>query len=217
MRRLLRDNALSIVVFGLFAIILIAQSAVGLLEHNEERASHGEPPVGYVEYVTSGDFGESVFENWESEFLQMGALVILTAFLIQRGSSESKKPGGDKVDRRPRRRTDAPWPVRRGGWVLRLYENSLSLALLALFVVSFALHAVTGAAAYNEDQAQHGGGGVTAFEYVLTPRFWFESLQNWQSEFLAVGVLAVLTIYLRQKGSPESKPVDSPIGETGSG
>jgi hypothetical protein len=212
-----RHNALSIVLFSAFFVILIGQSVVGAVDYNSEREEHGQAPVGFVEYLGSGHFGEAVFENWESEFLQMGALVVLTIFLRQRGSGESKKEGGEAVDRQPNaRRRNAPWPVKRGGMVLKLYENSLSIALLGLFAFSFALHAVTGAVAYSEDQLDHGGQPVTALAYAVTPHFWFESLQNWQSEFLAVGSLAVLTIYLRQRGSPESKPVDAPHSQTGS-
>jgi hypothetical protein len=143
---------------------------------------------------------------------------VLTVALLQRGSAESKQEKGDPSDRKPnKRRKDAPWPVRRGGIWLELYENSLALALFGLFLISFALHVVTDAAAYNDEQRDHGASPVGTLEYVAQPRFWFESLQNWQSEFLAVGAMAVLTIHLRQKGSPESKPVDAPHTETSSG
>ncbi|MGI8565610.1 MAG: DUF6766 family protein, partial [Pyrinomonadaceae bacterium] len=110
---------------------------------------------------------------------------------------------------------DAPWPVRRGGWVLKLYENSLALAFLLLFLISFALHAVGGAEEYSEEQLQHGEPAVSVLQFFATSRFWFESFQNWQSEFFSIGAMVVLSIFLRQKGSPESKPVDSPHGETG--
>jgi hypothetical protein len=142
----------------------------------------------------------------------------LTAFLYQRGSSESKSPDeAAEVDRDPREssRADAPAPVKAGGWRLRLYENSLSLAFLALFVVSFVLHALGGAAAYNEEQRLHAAPTVTVLEFLSHARFWFESFQNWQSEFLAIWSMVVLSIFLRQRGSPESKPVDSPHSQTG--
>ena len=160
-------------------------------------------------------------ENWESEFLQMFAFVVLTAFLFQKGSSESKDPDKEEpVDRDPRKsgnKKDAPWPVRAGGLVLVLYEYSLSLAFLLLFLMSFFLHAVGGAAEYNKSQVEHGiHEQLSTFGYMTTSQFWFESLQNWQSEFLAVLAMVVLSIFLRQRGSPESKPVDSPHGETGS-
>ena len=150
MRRLLRDNGLSIVVFTLFFAFVVGQSIVGLLDYNSTQKEHGSPPVGYVEYLRSGDFVEAVFENWESEFLQMGLYVLLTAFLYQKGSAESKDPEAeDPVDADPREswhRPDAPWPVRRGGLALKLYENSLSVTFLALFLFSFAMHAVGGPA-----------------------------------------------------------------------
>jgi hypothetical protein len=152
----------------------------------------------------------------------MFLFVVLTAFLVQKGSAESKKlDQEEEVDRDPRKskhKKNAPWPVRRGGIVLTLYEYSLSLAFLILFLASFWAHAAGGAAQYNEEQRQHGSNErVTTASYVATSRFWFESLQNWQSEFLAVGMMVALSIFLRQRGSPESKPVDAPHSETGKG
>jgi hypothetical protein len=220
MRRILRDNGLSIVMFGLFIFSLAGQSITGLNEYNDDRKEHGQAAIGYAEYLGSGHFVEAVFENWESEFLQMGAYVIFTAFLYQKGSPESKKLGEkEAVDSEPsksrRKRKDAPWPVRRGGLVLKIYENSLSLALFLLFLITFVLHAAGGARLYSEEQALHGLPPVSTLQYLGTSRFWFESFQNWQSEFLSVGMLVVLSIFLRQKGSPESKPVDSPHSHTG--
>jgi hypothetical protein len=220
MRRLLRDNGLSIAMFGLFLIFVSAQSVMGLLDYNSTQQEHGQPPVGYLEYLSSGDFVEAVFENWESEFLQMGLYVVLTAFLYQRGSAESKDPETQHPDDagygENRHRADVPRPVQRGGLMLKLYENSLSIALLSLFVFSFAMHAIGGAGAYSQEQVEHGARPVSVLQYLLTPRFWFESFQNWQSEFLAIGAMIVLSIYLRQKGSSQSKPVSSPHGKTGS-
>ncbi|HEV3469406.1 MAG TPA: DUF6766 family protein [Pyrinomonadaceae bacterium] len=213
MRRILYENGLSIVLFILFALTLLGQSVTGLREYNEDQREHGQPPVAYAEYLGTGHFIEATFENWESEFLQMAAFVLLTAFLYQKGSSESKDPGRvEEVDTRllpediPE---DAPWPVRRGGWVLKLYENSLSLAFAVLFILSLALHAVGGVEEYNQELFDHGAAGqqLTALEYMATSRFWFESFQNWQSEFLSVFAMVVLTIFLRQRASPESKPV----------
>ena len=221
MRRLLRENGLSIVWLGLFFLTLIfGQSVVGQREYNSDQKEHGRPEVSYAEYVVSAHFVEATMENWESEFLQMFLFVVLTVFLYQKGSAESKKLDEEEdVDRDPRRsknKKDAPWPVRRGGLALKLYENSLSLAFLLLFLVSFFLHAAGGAREYNQDQSEHGSAErVTTLGYMTTSRFWFESLQNWQSEFLSVGLMVVLTIWLRQKGSPESKPVDAPHSQTG--
>jgi hypothetical protein len=189
-------------------------------QYNEEQQQHGQPAVGFFAYVTSSHFLEATMENWESEFLQMFAFVVLTACLFQKGSAESKKLDEEEpVDRDPRKsrnKKDAPWPVRQGGLILTLYEYSLSLALFLLFLMSFTLHAVGGAEEYNQSQREHGSTEVVStLEYMGTPRFWFESFQNWQSEFLSVGAMVVLSIFLRQRGSPESKPVDSPHSETG--
>jgi hypothetical protein len=221
MRRSLRDNGLSIVVFALFFVFVVGQSIAGFLDYNSTEKEHGRPPVGYIEYLRSGDFVEAVFENWESEFLQMGLYVVLTVFLYQKGSAESKDPEAEEpVDAEPREsrhHPDTPWQVRRGGLALKLYENSLSLTFLVLFLFSFAMHAIGGANAYSQEQLEHGGAPVSAVGYVGTSRFWFESLQNWQSEFVAVGALAVLSVYLRQKGSSQSKPVAQPHDKTGGG
>ena len=150
----------------------------------------------------------------------MFAFVVLTACLFQKGSAESKKLDEEEpVDRDPRKshhKKDAPWPVRQGGLILKLYEHSLSLAFLLLFLMAFTLHAIGGAEEYNQSQREHGSSEmVSTLEYMGTSRFWFESFQNWQSEFLAVGAMVVLSIFLRQRGSPESKPVDNPHSETG--
>jgi hypothetical protein len=217
MRRFLRNNGLSIVALGLFVVFLLLQSVTGNREYNEDQMEHGEEQVGYVEYLGTGHFKESVFENWESEFLQMGAFVLLTVWLRQKGSPESKKLEGEEdVDNEPNpQREGAPGPVGRGGLALKLYQNSLSIVLLSLFVASLLLHALGGVEEFNEEQRAHGAETMSTLTYMTTSRFWFESFQNWQSEFLAVGSLAILAIFLRQKGSPESKPVDHPHAETG--
>jgi hypothetical protein len=206
-------------MFGLFFVFVVAQSFVGLFEYNRDQREHSQNGIGYVQYLGSGQFVESVFENWESEFLQMGLYVLLTAFLYQKGSSESKDPEAENPDdtdpRESRHHPDSPWPVRKGGVVLKLYENSLTLAFLVLFFTSFALHAIGGVSEYNQEQVEHGAQSVSVLGYIGTSRFWFESLQNWQSEFFAMGAMVVLSVWLRQKGSPESKPVASPHSKTG--
>jgi hypothetical protein len=215
----LAQHSLSITMFFLFALFLILQSWAGHRAYNQEQREHGESSITYASYVTQGHFIEAVFENWESEFLQMSSFVLFTVFLRQRGSPESKKLVGhepqDKDPNRARHGKHVPWPVRRGGLVLRLYENSLSITLFAIFLLSLWLHALGGVDAYNEEQRAHGNPPVSTAEYMTRSQFWFESFQNWQSEFLAVGALAVLAIYLRQRGSPESKPVAAPHDETG--
>ncbi|HEX7150620.1 MAG TPA: DUF6766 family protein [Thermoanaerobaculia bacterium] len=217
-----KNNSLSIVMAALFLLSLVGHSYAGWRTYNEEQQEHNQPEVGYGEFLKTSEFGETVFENWESEFLQMGFYVILTVFLYQKGSSESKKHDGtDKVDEDPlahRDNPDAPAPVKQGGWRLSLYKNSLSLAFLFLFLVSFIGHAASGARKYSEEQREHGSTEtITTLQYMMKPQFWYESLQNWQSEFLAVLAIVTLSIWLRQWGSPESKPVHAAHADTGSG
>jgi hypothetical protein len=217
-----RENGLSIVVFLLFQFSVIGQAITGNMEYNQDQEDLGQQGAGFVEYLGTGHFIEAIFENWESEFLQMGMYVVLTIFLRQKGSSESKKLEGeepvdaDPRDEKERNKKDAPGPVKKGGFILTLYENSLSITLFALFFMSFALHAFGGAEDFNQEQLAHGGETVSTLGYLGTSRMWFESFQNWQSEFLSIGAIVILSIFLRQRGSPESKPVAAPHYETGS-
>ncbi|MFI6757968.1 DUF6766 family protein [Micromonospora sp. NPDC050417] len=218
MKRWLRAHALSVAMFGAFLIFLVLQSVFGWQTHNDELTQYGLAPEGYLSYLGTGHFAEAVFENWESEFLQMGGYVLLTAYLVQRGSSESKpEQDADRPDdHADHAKPNSPWPVHVRGVALVVYRNSLSLALLLLFAGSFVGHLLGGTAAYNEQQAlQSGAAPVGVWQFVQTSDFWFQSMQNWQSEFLAVGVLVVLSIFLRQHGSPESKPVTAPNAMTG--
>ena len=216
MKKFVRENSLSLVMTTLFVFALVGQIATGWDVYNKDQVEHGGQAVGIGQYLTSGHFGEAVFENWESEFLQMGLFVVLTVWLRQKGSPESKAlDGREEVDREPDpNRPGAPWPVRMGGVVEKVYANSLAIALLALFAMSFALHVITGAAEYSADQVAHGAAAVSPLQYLGTSQLWFESFQNWQSEFMSIGALVVLAVFLRQKGSPESKPVDAPNAET---
>ena len=219
MRQFFHNNGLSIVLFGMFFFSFVGQYFTGHQQYNNEQQEHNQPTVGYIEYFGEGHFIEATFENWESEFLQMGMYVVLTIFLFQKGSSESKKPGAiERVDVIPGKNLldkDAPAPVKRGGLTLKLYQNSLSITLFLLFAISFVLHAYGGAKEYSSEQISHGEPPVSTVEFMQTSQFWFQSFQNWQSEFLSIGAMVVLSIFLRQKGSPESKPVDSPHSETG--
>jgi hypothetical protein len=219
MRKWAKEHGLLLANAGLFLAFFGGMIISGAAAYSEEQAVHGQPGVTVLEYLSTGEFVEATFENWESEFLQMAMYVILTVFLFQKGSSESKPMGKDAPqDEDPRDATikDAtPWPVKRGGLALKLYEHSLSILLLLLFMASFSLHAAGGTSAYNDEQQSHGQPTVTLLQYLGTSRFWFESFQNWQSEFLAVAVLVGASVYLREKGSPESKPVAEPHYETG--
>jgi hypothetical protein len=215
--RIIKDNALTLVMLALFAVFLAGQSLTGWRTNNHEREEHGQSPLEFGAYVKSGDFWEATAENWESEFLQMAGFVILSAFLVQRGSAESKKPKDEETREQHLRPPDRPpWPVLKGGIYLTVYNHSLSLALGLLFLGSFVIHAVGGHAAENEMLQNHGEPTIGLWEFAGSSKFWFQSLQNWQSEFLSIAVLVVLTIFLREKGSSQSKPVEAPHRMTGS-
>ncbi|MGC1512163.1 MAG: DUF6766 family protein [Acidimicrobiales bacterium] len=211
-------NGLALACFSLFFLFWFGQSLSGWHVYNDNQLTHGSAAIGYSQYLTTGHFIEATFENWESEFLQMFAFIVLTAWLVQRGSAESK-PEHDSTDDAEQHRNDpnAPWPVRRGGLWLKLYEQSLMIAFLILFLLSIASHAVGGLAERNAELEFHHQPTETAAEFVVSSDFWFQSFQNWQSEFLAVGCIVVFTIILRQKGSPESKPVYAPHRQTDTG
>lgn len=212
----MRRNGLSLVLLTLMLIFLVAQFFTGWNEKNKERAEEGKPALSVGQYSQSGHFIQATFENWESEFLQMTLYVLLTVSLRQLGSSESKKmEGKEEVDREPKVHSKAPWPVKKGGTWLSIYKNSLSIAFALLFLVSFALHFYGSLKGHNEEQSDKGLPPDSWNAYIASPRFWFESFQNWQSEFLAVASIVLLSIWLRQKGSPESKPVDASYNETG--
>ena len=220
MRQWIREHGLLLANAGLFVVFLVGMALAGVRAYSSDQQSHGGPAVSLWAYLQTGDFVEAVFENWESEFLQMGMYVVLTAYLFQRGSSESKPLEGDSPeDADPReadKRTNVPWPVRRGGVVLALYERSLAALFFLLFAGSIVLHAMGGARAYSAEQVEHGEAPVSVWGFVRTAQFWFESFQNWQSEFLAVAVIVGASVYLRQRGSGESKPVAEPHHATGS-
>lgn len=211
MKRFWKNNSLSIVLLSIFAASLIGMSIVGWHTANNDAAEHGQPAESYAIYLTSGDFTEGVFENWESEFLQMFALVVLTIWLRQKGADDSKPLRG-KTEQDTSSRLSivnaATWAQRGKAIRHTMYAHSLSTALLLIFVFSFVMHAVGGAMMYNDDAAaHHSSERVTPLGYVGTSQFWYESLQNWQSEFFSVAMLLLLSIKLRERGSPESKPV----------
>jgi hypothetical protein len=217
MKSFLRNNGLSITFFLFFLITLCGQAFTGLQQYNSERKEKGEQEVSMGPYLSSGHFLEATFENWESEFLQMALFVTLTMFLYQKGSSESKDPDKkEEVDREPNtKRKNVPWPVKKGGFILSIYKYSLSLSLFLFFILSFFVHWYGSLKDYNEQQSLKGQPTETAMQYLGNSRLWFESFENWQSEFLSVFAIVLLSIYLRQKGSSQSKPVDAPHEETG--
>lgn len=218
MRRWLWLNSLALVMFSAFVVFLVLQSVFGWHVHNDELTQHGREAIGYWSYLGTGHFVEATFENWESEFLQMGFYVLLTAWLVQRGSPESKPVDQkDRADDYPEQaHSRSPKWSRTKGFTQVIYRNSLSIALLGIFVLSFVAHLLGGTAEHNEQQAMRSGESpLTPWQFLGTSDFWFQSMQNWQSEFLAVGALIVLAVVLRQHGSPQSKPVTAAHSHTG--
>jgi hypothetical protein len=202
--RTLRDHSLSLVFLGLFLAALVGQAIAGHAEYNNEQVAHMSETVSFWRYVVSSEFGQAVMENWQSEYLQFTTFIVLTVWLVQKGSPESKKV--DEVG------TQSDATGRTRSWV---YANSLLLVMGTIWIGSWFAQSVTGWSAYNADQLEHDESKVSWLGYIGSADFWQTTLQNWQSEFLAVGSMAVLAIYLRQRGSPESKPVGAPHEATG--
>jgi hypothetical protein len=217
LRRWLYENSLLLVTLLLIIGSWIGQVFTGWHDNNDNLQQMRLAQLTLPQYLHSGHLLEATFENWESEFLQMGMYVVLTIGLRQKGSPESKQlTGEEEVDQEPDpTQPDAPWPVRRGGWWLHVYKHSLTITFLSLFLLSVYLHARGGTSVYNIEQAHEGEPLVTVWGYLHTSRFWFESFQNWQSEFVSIFSLVGLTIFLRQQSSPQSKPVDAPTAKTG--
>jgi len=214
----LRNNGLTITLMAMFALALIGQWLTGWSANNDELLRHGEAAIAPLAYFGDAAFMSSVFENWESEFLQMAVYVVLTAILVQRGSAESKDPDAPERDAdlaAQAAKPGAPRILAAGASARWLYARSLGLTLFALFLLSFLLHWINSAGAAADDAIAHGETPETVLQYFWSAQLWFESLQNWQSEFLSTAVLVVLSIFLRQKESPESKAVAAPHGATG--
>ena len=220
MRRELRENGLSIIFGLLFLATLVGQAVVGLADRNGAARVDGLAEVDLWRYVTSSSFAVDVAENWQSEYLQFTLFILLTVWLVQRGSSESKPPeeAGRSTDQEERvgafAPPQAPGPVRRGGTAQALYSVSLVVVMAVIFVLSWAAQAVTGRVAFNEERFRDLLDPLSLTEYLVHPDFWVRTLQNWQSELLAVGSMTIFAVFLRQRGSPESKKVGTPHHET---
>jgi hypothetical protein len=217
----LRANALTLAFGGMFVATLVGQALSGVAEYNQQQVTNGLDPVSLLDYVTSSSFGVDVMENWQSEYLQFFLYIFATVWLVQRGSSESKEPGeeGLESDREQRigqhANEDSPEWARTGGWRTALFSRSLGLLMGALFLLTWVASSVAGWAAYNSEQLVEREDPVSWLGYLGEADFWNRSFQNWQSEMLAVGSMAVFSVYLRQRGSPESKPVGVAHAETG--
>jgi hypothetical protein len=219
-KRFLRDNGLSIFFLVIFLVALVGQAIVGHSDYNHQQIAHNDPTLSLPRYVTSSAFWVDVMENWQSEYLQFTLYILATVWLVQRGSTESKEPGeeglqsDDEQQVGDHAQADSPrWA--RGGWRTGLYSRSLVTVMGLIWLASWAASAVTGRIAYNAEQFDHHEAALSLVQYLGTSDFWDRTLQNWQSEFLAVGSMAVLSIYLRERGSPESKPVGAAHDATG--
>jgi len=207
-------NGLSIIVISLFLLFLFFQSITGWHVKNDELSEAHLPHLSYFEYLNSPHFMQATFENWESEFLQMGMYVLFTVYLKQKGSAESKSlTEKEDVDKVPVAHNKAPWPVKKGGIILSIYNHSLSISFLILFLFSFIFHFIGSLNNYNQEQIEKHFQTMRWEDYFVNSQFWFESFQNWQSEFLAVASIVLLSIWFREKGSPQSKPVDAAYDE----
>ena len=221
MRRFARENSLSLVFLGFFVLAVAGQAIAGWNEFNDEAAAHKEAAISLGRYLTSSSFGNALLENWQSEYLQFTLYILLTVWFVQRGSPESKelgKEGGESDEDQlvgEHARPDSPGWAKIGGLRTRLYSNSLVTVMVTIWLLSWFGQSVTGWSEFNADQITHHEPTVNWLGYLGTASFWEATLQNWQSEFLAVGSMAVLSIYLRQRGSPESKPVCAPHDATG--
>jgi hypothetical protein len=220
-RRFLKHNGLSLAFLGLFLAALVFQAIAGLAEFNDEQDMHGDPHISLGRYLTSSAFGAAVMENWQSEYLQFTLFALLTVWLLQRGSPESKELGreGRESDEDQmvgeHARADSPRWARAGGLRTRVYENSLLLVMAAIWIGTWLAQSLTGLTEYNAERLDHHMETLSWLEYLGSANFWERTLQNWQSEFLAVGSLAIFAVYLRQRGSPESKPVGAAHHTTG--
>jgi hypothetical protein len=223
MRRFLRDNSLSIVFLLLFLAALTGQALAGHADFNEEQVRHGDPEISLSRYLVSSEFGNAVMENWQSEYLQFTLFILLTVWLLQRGSPESKeldKAGRESDEKQkvgPHAQRNSPGWAKVEGLRRTLYENSLLIVMGTIWLGSWFAQSVTGMTVYNSERLDHQMSPVGWFHYLGTADFWEATLENWQSEFLAVGSMAILAVYLRQRGSPESKPVGAPHTATGVG
>jgi hypothetical protein len=213
MKRFLRDNGLSLGFGGMFLASLVGQMFAGQADFNHRQLAQGGEQLSLLQYVTSSDFAVDVAENWQSEYLQVFLFVFATIWLVQRGSPESKQvdeagPESDEQQKVGRYATeDSPEWARAGGWRTALYSRSLGLLTGLLFLLCWLAQSISGLSAYNADQIASLQDPVSWPAYLASPDFWNRTLQNWQSELLAVGSLVVFSVYLRHRGSPESKPV----------
>jgi hypothetical protein len=217
MKRFVKDNSLSLFFLAIFLLALGGQAIAGHDLYNSEQLSHGGSPISLWGYLSTSHFGQAVTENWQSEYLQFALFALATVWLLQKGSPESKEldQAGTESDREQKvgrhARRDSPRWAKVGGPRTAIYSNSLIIVMGLIFLGSWFAQSVTGMSEFNGEQQDHGETGLSWWGYIGSSDFWEATFQNWQSEFLAVGSFAILAVFLRQRGSPESKPVGAPI------
>jgi len=220
MRRFIREHSLSLFFLAIFIAALVGQAIAGHILHNEEALVHDGEQISLWRYIVSSDFGDAVMENWQSEYLQFMLFMLVTIWFIERGSPESKRPGEEGVESMRRQRIgryadeDSPGWARPRGIRTFVYSNSLLIVMAVIFLGSWFAQSVTGWTNFNAEQTDHHQATVSWLSYIGSADFWEATLQNWQSEFLAIGSFVALTVFLRQRGSPESKPVGAPHDAT---
>jgi hypothetical protein len=220
-RTFVKHNGLSLAFLALFVAAVVFQAVAGHADFNEEQDRHGDARISFLRYVASSHFGVAVMENWQSEYLQFTLFILLTVWLVQRGSPESKQlhKAGAETDEDQKvgehADPDSPRWAKVSGIRRRIYENSLVIVMVSIWLGTWFAQSVTGRVEYNADRLDHRQDAVSWGDYLTRADFWEKTLQNWQSEFLAVGSMAILAVYLRQRGSPESKPVGAPHDATG--
>ena len=221
LRRFVTLNSLSLFFLVLFLLSVVGETFAGLFAFNAEQAQHGQPTVSYLRYLWSSDFGANMLENWQSEWLQFWVFAVATVWLVQKGSAESKPPGKAGLESDEDQRAgeyaapNSPRWAKARDWRRRIYENSFLIVMGVVFFATWLAQSFATWTVFNDEQTAHDDPTVSWLTYIGSSDFWERSLQNWQSEFLAVGTMVVFTVYLRQRGSPESKPVGAPHQETG--
>lgn len=203
--KFIRSNSLSLALFALFGICFGGAVWSGWLQHNADLAAHGRSGIGLRAYLGSGSFVKGLAVNWQAAILQLGTLIVFSIFLVQRGAPHSRKPEAGKQRREPRRRHATDW----------LQRNSLSVAFAVLFLATFVIFAVSGAHADNSERALIGAPPMSLGDYLVSSKFWWQTFQTWQAEYLVIGLYLVLSVFLRQEGSAESKPAAAPDSATG--
>jgi hypothetical protein len=220
-RRFFADNGLTLTFIALFFVALAVQAVAGWHVFNDDQQAHGQSTYSFGRYLLSSDFGGNVMDNWQSEFLQFSSFIALSIWLRQRGSTESKSLDESALESDKEQKVgryaddDSPLSARAGGWRQAAYSTSLLALMVVLWLASWAAASLTNWSEFNDQQQEHHQGAVSYVGYLGSSDFWNRSMQNWQSEFMAVASISLFSVFLRQRGSAQSKPVGAAHGATG--